>query len=380
MSRYGDIKYGNTGFEGGGRKNLIINGDMAVAQRGTSSTGVGGADSYDTCDRWLYSPQASTEQARFTITQDTASLGASDLPFTEAGIKTALKLDVTTAESSVAAGEAVTVNQRIEGNNCSHINVNSDPITLSFYAKSDAKTGTMCAALYASSGNLTHVKEYSITTSWARYVLTFAPDSDGTLFARDETNELQVSFTLLAGSNLQITADEWASSTGFKPGTSNQINFADNTSNNFYLTGVQLEKGPTATAFEKEDFQITLERCKRYFHRRVAGSPFQRFAIGQAFSDGGDDVLFPNYFHPEMRDIPTLGTGTLSHLGVSDNDADLTARAIDSALLIDTNTDGKQGADVRAPDINGNPMTLGAMSFLIANNNANAFIEFDAEL
>ena len=81
-----------------------------------------------------------------------------------------------------------------------------------------------------------------------------------------------------------------------------------------------------------------------------------------------------------MRDIPTLGTGTLSHLGVSDNDADLTARAIDTALSIDTNTDGKQGADVRASDINGNPMSLGAMSFLIANNNASAFIEFDAEL
>ena len=80
MSRYGDIKYGNTGFEGGGRKNLLINGDMSIAQRGTSSTGVGGTDTYPTCDRWLYSPQSGTEQARFTVTQDTASIGASDLP------------------------------------------------------------------------------------------------------------------------------------------------------------------------------------------------------------------------------------------------------------------------------------------------------------
>ena len=378
MSRYGDIKYGDTGFEGGGRKNLIINGDMAVAQRGTSSTGVGGADSYDTCDRWLYSPQASTEQARFTITQDTASLGASDLPFTEAGIKTALKLDVTTAESSVAAGEAVTVNQRIEGNNCSHINVNSDPITLSFYAKSDAKTGTMCAALYASSGNLTHVKEYSITTSWARYVLTFAPDSDGTVFANDNSNELQVAFTLLSGTNLHITADAWAGSTGFKPGTSNQINFADNTSNNFYLTGVQLEKGPTATAFEKEDFNVKFERCKRYYYRHTCGSPYQRFAVGQAFTT--DDAAFPMRFYPEMRGVPTFGTGTLSHLGVSHDDTDQTVTAIDSALTIDTNTDGTQGATIKTPDINGDPMTANAMTFLMANNNANAFLEFDAEL
>ena len=378
MSRYGDIKYGATGFEGGGRKNLLINGDMSIAQRGTSSTGVGGTDTYPTCDRWLYSPQASTEQARFTVTQDTASIGASDLPFTEAGIKTALKLDVTTAESSVAAGEAVTVNQRIEGNNCSHIDINNDPITVSFYAKSDTKTGTMCVALYASSGNLTHVKEYSITTSWARYVLTFAPDSDGTAFARDETNELQVSFTLFAGSNLQITADAWAGSTGFKPGTSNQINFADNTNNNFYLTGVQVEKGPTATAFEREDFNVKFERCKRYYYRHTCGSPYQRFAVGQAFTT--DDAAFPMRFYPEMRGVPTFGTGTLSHLGVSHDDVDQTVTAIDSALTIDTNTDGTQGATIKTPDINGDPMTANAMTFLMASNNANAFLEFDAEL
>ena len=117
MSRYGDIKYGNTGFEGGGRKNLLINGDMSVAQRGTSNTGIGGGDGYPVCDRWGYFPQASTEQSRFTTTQDTASIGTSDLPFTEAGIKTALKFDVTTAESSVAAGEAGSIAQRREGLN-----------------------------------------------------------------------------------------------------------------------------------------------------------------------------------------------------------------------------------------------------------------------
>ena len=304
MSRYGDIKYGTTGFEGGGKKNLLINGDMQIAQRGTSTTGVGGTDTYPTCDRWLYSPQSGTEQARFTVTQDTASIGASDLPFTEAGIKTALKLDVTTAESGVAAAEAVTVNQRIEGNNCSHINVNSDPITLSFYAKSDAKTGTMCAALYASSGNLTHVKEYSITTSWARYVLTFAPDSDGTALANDNSNELQVSFTLLSGTNFHITADAWAGSTGFKPGTSNQINFADNTNNNFYLTGVQFEKGPTATAFEHESQESNLERCHRYYRRLQKTDAGTTAGFLTAGNIGGSTVFEASETTMNMRKLP----------------------------------------------------------------------------
>ena len=376
MSRYGDIKYGDTGFEGGGRKNIIINGDMSVVQRGTSETGIGASSGYFTCDRWLFGRELSTQQGRFTQTQDTASIGASDLPFTEAGIKTALKMDVTTAESSVAAGESHYLMQRIEGNNCSHFDIVNEPITVSFYAKSDAKTGTMCCSLYASDGGRAHVKEYSITTSWQRYVLVFPPDSGGSAIARDETNKLQIMFPLSSGTNFHISADTWAS--GFDNAPSNQINFVDNTDNNFYLTGVQIERGPTVTAFEHEDFNVKFERCKRYYYRHTCGSPYQRFAVGQAFTT--DDAAFPMRFYPEMRGVPTFGTGTLSHLGVSHDDTDQTVTAIDSALTIDTNTDGTQGATIKTPDINGDPMTANAMTFLMANNNANAFLEFDAEL
>ena len=85
-------------------------------------------------------------------------------------------------------------------------------------------------------------------------------------------------------------------------------------------------------------------------------------------------------FYPEMRGVPTFGTGTLSHLGVSHDDTDQTVTAIDSAMTIDTNTDGPQGATIKAPDITGDPMTANAMTFLMASNNANAFLEFDAEL
>ena len=103
----------------GGRRNMIINGAMNLAQRATSSTGIGASTGYFTCDRWLFSREAGTEQARFTMTQDTASVGIDSLPFQEAGIRTALKMDVTTAESAVAAGEASYIVQRIEGFNCS---------------------------------------------------------------------------------------------------------------------------------------------------------------------------------------------------------------------------------------------------------------------
>ena len=255
---------GNINAGGGGvNRNVIINGSMNVAQRGTSSTGIGASSGYFTCDRWLFAREDGGEQARFTMTQDTASVGIDSLPFQEAGIRTALKMDVTTAESALAVGEASYIVQRIEGFNCSNLDIKTKPITLSFYAKSDTKTGTMCASLYASSGGRHHVKEYSITTDWQRFSLTFPADSSATALANDNTNELQVNFALTAGSNLQVTGDQWAS--GFDIATSNQINFADSTDNNWYITGVQLEIGQNATEFEREPFERTLEKCQRYY-------------------------------------------------------------------------------------------------------------------
>jgi hypothetical protein len=242
---------GNINVGGGGvNRNVIINGAMNVAQRGTSSTGIGASSGYFTCDRWLFGREAGTEQARFTMTQDTASVGIDSLPFQEAGIRTALKMDVTTAEDAVAAGESSLIMHRIEGVNCSNLDIKNKPITLSFYAKSDAKTGTMCASLYAGSGGRHHVKEYSITTDWQRFSLTFPADSSATALANDNTNELQVNFALTAGSNLQVTGDQWAS--GFDIATSNQINFADSTDNNWFITGIQLEIGQNPTEFEHE--------------------------------------------------------------------------------------------------------------------------------
>ena len=286
----------------GPNRNVIINGAMNIAQRGTSSTGVGASSGYFTCDRWLFGREAGTEQARFTMTQDTASVGIDSLPFREAGVTTALKTDVTTAESAVAAGEASYIIQRIEGFNCSNLDIKTQPITLSFYAKSDGKTGTMCASLYASSSGRHHVKEYSITTDWQRFSLTFPADSGATALANDNSNELQVNFALTAGSNLQVTGDQWAS--GFDIATSNQINFADSTSNNWYLTGVQLEVGQNATEFEHEPFATTLRKCQRYFEKTDReGSDTYRISMNKG--NTGDSYYFAIDFRETKRAKPT---------------------------------------------------------------------------
>jgi|9_EtaG_2_1085328.scaffolds.fasta_scaffold08140_3 hypothetical protein len=303
---------GNINAGGGGvNRNLVINGAMNVAQRATSSTGIGASSGYFTCDRWLFGREAGTEQARFTMTQDTASVGIDSLPFQEAGIRTALKMDVTTAESAVASGESSLIMQRIEGFNCSNLDIKNKPITLSFYAKSDAKTGTMCASLYAGSGGRHHVKEYSITTDWQRFSLTFPADSGATALANDNTNELQVNFVLTAGSNFQVTADQWAS--GFDTATSNQINFADSTDNNWYLTGVQLEIGQNPTEFERESFAVTEAKAQRYCQFNTA-----EFADAYNSTTGSRQVVLrtPMRATPTAS-IPSGGTNKILDIGTA---------------------------------------------------------------
>ena len=336
---------GNINAGGGGvNRNVIINGAMNVAQRGTSSTGIGASSGYFTCDRWLFGREAGTEQARFTMTQDTASVGIDSLPFQEAGIRTALKMDVTTAESAVASGESSSIMQRIEGFNCSNFDIKTKPITLSFYAKSDAKTGTMCASLYASSGARHHVKEYSITTEWQRFSLTFPADSGATALANDNTNELQLSFVLTAGSDLQVTADQWAS--GFDTATSNQINFADSTDNNWYLTGVQLEVGQNPTEFEHEPFAVTLDKCERYYMR--TGVNGANGAIASGYYHTSSEARYSLRMRKEMRSAPSIGFLNVSDFVLQDRSNNRNPSSLGGAANIDCIlvTGGVSGADV----------------------------------
>ena len=368
---------GNINAGGGGvNRNLLINGSMNVAQRGTSSTSVGGSSGYFTCDRWLFGREAGTEEARFTMTQDTASIDIDSLPFQEAGITTALKMDVTTAESSVAAGESSSIMQRIEGFKCSNYDIKTQPITLSFYAKSDTKTGTMCASLYASSSGKHHVKEYSITTSWQRFVLTFPADSGATAIANDNSNELQLSFVLTAGSNLQVTADQWAS--GFDSATSNQINFADSTSNNWYLTGVQLEVGQNATTFEREAFQTTFDKCLRYTRRLPAKDSTSGTGFNGLGSGGKNDSTTLNhtyvYMEPTMRDDPAVesqsGSFRIHHANA--------ATALSASISIEDNLSGSSHACLLCTV--GSGLTAGQAALCGQSDDADAHVIIESEL
>ena len=353
----------------GGRRNIIINGAMQVAQRGTSATGLGGTNNdYQTVDRFKL--VATGTAGRVTMSQADSGLN---------GFKKCLKLAVTTADTSIASGELFGISQAIEGQDLQQLKKgtsDAEQITLSYYVKGNA-TANYTVEIADQDNTRHNTQSFSVTTDWVRKVHTFATDTTGAL-DNDNAASLQIAWFLHAGSDFNggtFTENTWASRTNANRVDSNDTSFFDSTDRTFEITGVQLEVGSQATPFEHRSFGEELQLCRRYLQYFDAHSNYDRFAIGTATTT--DDCNFLFKFNPYMRDVPTLVHGTLSEIVVLDNDN--SAEAIGS-LSIDTNTDGPQGCNVEASDITSDVMTAGDATQMSANNTANAFISFDSEL
>ena len=152
---------GNINAGGGGvNRNVIINGAMNVAQRGTSATGVGATDGYFVCDRWNLDSGASTD-GRLTMTQDSSA---------PSGFANSLKLDCTTADTSIASGEILKIEQRIEGQNLQAFakgTSDAKPFAVSFYVKGNASATYVCE-LFDQDNSRFCSKTFNVTTDWTR--------------------------------------------------------------------------------------------------------------------------------------------------------------------------------------------------------------------
>ena len=280
-----------------GRKNIIINGAMQVAQRGTSETGAGNAGGFFTLDRYNISVGATTA-GRLTMTQSTVT----DL----AGFPNALKLDCTTADTSLAAGEALVLAQKIEGFNAQQLTASStstNAFTLSFYAKSNASRAIVSEIMFTNGTNKQMSKLHTIGTSWARYTMT-VPAASSTQIDNDNSNEMQLQFWLHAGSTYTggtLNDDALDSITNANRAAGIGSLFAS-TDNTLEITGVQLELGSQATPFEHRSFGEELLLCKRYYQDDLRTFNFD--------STPGDVFTFP----VEMRAAPTA-TRTANAVG-----------------------------------------------------------------
>ena len=289
-------------------RNKIINGEFKFWQRGTSHTGIA-QDQYTT-DRWKCVAFTGSESGRMTVSQST------DTPD---GFQYSMKLDCTTADGSPASGDALCMAQRIEANNIYDVSFGTSgakKITVSLYAKAVNRTGKYSVSLMnqGSSASNVNCQEIDVTTSWQRFTLSFIADSSLVTTTTGTNSGCQLLIGLYSGTKSISSFNAWNTYNTGNIFSTNQVNFFDNTSNELYITGVQLEvdnTGPgVATDFEHRSFGEELALCERYFYAYVPSSSMWR----DGYSDGNIYVKGQISFPVTMRSAPTVTkVGTLTH-------------------------------------------------------------------
>ena len=304
---------GNINAGGGGvNRNLVINGAMNVAQRGTSSTGLGASGGYFTVDR-VYLSAANTA-GRLTMTQDGSG---------PSGFANSLKLACTTADTSIAANELVMLQHNFEGQNLQTLNKGTSsavPVSVSFYVKGNASATYVCE-LYDYDNTRQISQTFNVTTDWTKVELTFVADTTGAL---DDDNALSFALNIVlhAGSNFTsgTLSTTWTSVTSANRhvGISS---FFDSTDRTFFLTGLQMEVGQNPTEFEHEPVERTLAKCQRYYFKFLEGAT-KEIGVAWFYNTTYMSTIFR--FPTTMRASPTATatSGTNMYIVYRENAGD----------------------------------------------------------
>jgi len=312
-----------TSFQDAPFRNIIINGDMSIAQRGTSTSSITGS-AYHTVDRFK---TIITTLGTWTQSQST------DVP-TAQGFSKSLKMDCTTADASPASGDSLRITTHLEGQNLQYLKKgtsSAESLTMSFWVKSN-KTGTYILELYDLDNTRQISKSYTIdsASTWEKKTITIDGDTSGA-FDNDNNLSLIVGWFLGAGSDFTSGTlnTSWNSATNSNRAVG-QVNLADSTSNEWYITGVQLEAGTTASDFEFLPHDVNFNRCKRYY-QQVGQTPdnideSNKGIIGQMWTNA---QLLPTYvLSPNMRTSPSHAVSTSAIGTVYSNGAGLTINSV----------------------------------------------------
>ena len=237
-----------------GFKNRIINGAMVIDQRNAgASVSVDGTAPY-TLDRWQ---AVDSSDGVFSVQRDTV---------VPTGFVNSLKVTTTTADSSLSASQFANLLYKIEGNNVSDLGwgtANAKTVTLSFWVRSSL-TGTFAGSIRNDAGARSYVFNYTISSAntWEYKTITIAGDTSGTWETGISTG-LLLTWSLGAGSNFDATAGSWGAGSYFN--SSGAVSVIGTLNATFYITGVQLEVGSTATSFDYRSIGTELALCQRYF-------------------------------------------------------------------------------------------------------------------
>ena len=359
-----------SGFANGRTNNqmapLIVNGDMAVAQRSDST--VAQADSsnegFATVDRFgLYF--GNSAGGTITTSRDTTA---------PTGFGQSMKFDVTSADTSVGSTHIVYTEHTLEAqvirNSVWNYTSSSSYLTLSFQIRS-SKTGTYCVFFQTNDGSAKmYTVEYTISSAdtWEQKVIT-VPGNSNLTFNNDSGKGLIVAWVWAGGTARDGTAETW---TDVAYGTSNQVNFLDNTSNVAYITGVQLEVGQftssTLPAFQHESFGDNLRRCLRYCYQITSDASVDTDIVAMT---GTGSAGFGAFRYPvQMRGNPAVSVtadGDFSLFGdTSSGLSSLRGDRINTnscGLVTDTSVSSGDVANLR-----------------LDSDSGNKYLRFDAEL
>jgi hypothetical protein len=290
-------------------KNRIINGAMVIDQRNAGASVTPASFSY-TLDRWQ---AVQTTASKFSVQQNASSV-TPPVGFTN-------YLGVTSLSAySVGAGDTFNILQSIEGFNCADLawgTANAKTVTLSFWVRSSL-TGTFGGAIKDGSSTNSYPFSYTISSAntWEQKSITVAAPTAGQFSYTSTTNGigLQVAFGLGSGASFSGTAGAWAAVNAYS--VTGAVSVVGTNGATFYITGVQLEVGSTATSFDYRPYTTEFQLCQRYFevHGGTASAFPQYFGSG----NNGTNVGLAIPFAVSKRTAPTvtaLGTWTVSNCG-----------------------------------------------------------------
>ena len=360
LAKWGEV---STNGQVSGRRNIVINGAMQVAQRATSATGktTGG---YFTVDRSKFDL---VNLGTHTYSQST------DAP---EGFSNSLRIDCTTTASLSADSLLYALCTGIEGQDVQQLKKgtsNAEAVTISFYVKSN-KTGTYVLEVYDGT-NTRHIgKTYTINSAntWEYKTLTFVGDTTGAI-ANSNAFGMGLFFWVSGGSNYTsgTLPSGWSSVTTANRAAGLNVNIADNTANDWAITGVQMEVGSVATPFEHRSFGEELALCQRYHYRAgKAESAYTNFGQGWATAARAGTIQIP--LPVEMRAEPSV---TINDVQVSDD----VNSAIDcTAIAVNAATGGRQLAVLEFTV--GSDVTQYRSYGLRGSNNTASHVSLSAEL
>ena len=353
-----------------GRRNMIINGSMAVAQRGTSASAQSfTTPGYPVCDRWQFRAE-NTDQASFIISQQT------DAPY---GVcSKSLKVDVNAAETALAANEIFWTAQSIEAQNCSNLGFGSKSasgITISFWVKTNV-TGRYAVYLYSQDPHRYITRTYTVGVSgiWEKKIINIPGDHAGSVINHDNGIGIKIYWILMSGSDQKSVNSSlgWSAHNGNGIAYNHDANIASSTSNYWQLTGVQVERGKNGTDFEQRSYGEELALCQRYFYRAASGASQ---ALGLGVNYTASEMHCAVTFPVTMRATPTLSaaSGTNYYEFIRNGAADWF-----NSFNLGNRTTNKIGELYNNSEISGSGV-VGYGGF-VRTDNAAVYVDFLAEL